>query len=77
MLVDVSLKFRNRCLANYGLYHSNYVSATALSWDAMLSMTKVEIDPISDVGMYLFFEKGMRVGAFLFLKNTVKQTIYI
>ena len=28
----------------------------ALSWDAMLNMTKVEFELISDADMYLFFE---------------------
>ena len=39
-----------------GLCPSHYLSAPALSWDAMLNMTKVEIDLISDAHMYLFFE---------------------
>ena len=41
---------------------SHYLSTSALSWDAMLSITKVELDLISDVDMYLFFEKVMRGG---------------
>ena len=41
---------------------SHYLSTSALSWDAMLSITKVEPDLISDVDMYLFFEKVMRGG---------------
>ena len=28
----------------------------------MINMTKVELELISDAGMYLFFEKGMRNG---------------
>ena len=31
----------------------------AISYDAMLSMTKVVLELISDADMYLFFEKGM------------------
>ena len=34
----------------------------ALNWDAMLSMTKVELELNSDGDMYLFFEKGMKRG---------------
>ena len=60
VLNDVREKFRNRCLENYGLCLSHYLSIPALSWDATLSMTKVEPDHVSDVDMYLFFEKGMR-----------------
>ena len=34
--------------------------ATALSWNGMLKMTKVELELASDANMYLFLEKGMR-----------------
>ena len=36
-LVHVFGKFRNRCQENYGLFSSHYLSAPALSCDAMLS----------------------------------------
>ena len=35
---------------------------TSLSWDATLNMTKVELELISYTYLYLFLEKGMRVG---------------
>ena len=38
------------------------MNAPALSWDTMLNMTKVELEPISGANMYLFFEKCMRSG---------------
>ena len=38
------------------------VIAPALSWDAMLNMTKIKLELISDPDMYIFFEKGMRGG---------------
>ena len=41
---DVFEKFRYNSLKNYGLCASHYLSAPALSWDAMLNMTKVELD---------------------------------
>ena len=46
---DVFEKFRNRCIENHGLYP-----------EVMLSMTKVKLDRVSDVDMYLFFEKEIR-----------------
>ena len=49
--------FRKLCFVPY-----SPVSAPALIWDAMLSMTKVKLTFISDVDMYLSFEKGMRRG---------------
>ena len=39
LLADVFEKFRNNSLKNYGVCPSHYLSATALSWDAMLNMT--------------------------------------
>ena len=36
------------------------MSAPALIWDAMLNITKVELELISDNNLYLFFEKGIR-----------------
>ena len=47
-------------MKNNGLCSSHYLSAPALSWDAMLNITKVELELISDPDMYIFFEKGMR-----------------
>ena len=49
-------------LKDYGLWPSHYLSATALSWDAMLNMTKVELKLISDTDMYIFFENSIRGG---------------
>ena len=39
-----------------------YLSASALSWDAMLNMIKVELEFIPDPDMHIFFEKGTRGG---------------
>ena len=62
LLADVFEKFRNNSLKNYRLCPSHYLSALALSWDAMLNMTKVELELIPDPDMYIFFEKGTRGG---------------
>ena len=40
----------------------HYLSAPGLSWDAMLKMTKVELEKINNAHMHLFIEKGMRAG---------------
>ena len=40
----------------------HYLSAPALSWDSILSMTEDEFELISDICIYLLFEKGIRVG---------------
>ena len=38
------------------------MSSPGLSWDAMLKMTKINLDLISEIDMQLFIEKGMRGG---------------
>ena len=63
LLVDVFEKFRNNSLKNYGLCPSHHLSPPALSWDAMLNMTKVEFELITDPDFYIFFQKSMRDGA--------------
>ena len=67
-------KFRNSSLKNHGLCPCCYLSSPALSWDAMLNATKVELELISDEDMYLFFEKGMRGGDFYISKRYSKVT---
>ena len=42
-LADVFEKFINNSLKNYGLCPSHYMSAPALSQDAILNMTKVKL----------------------------------
>ena len=43
-----------------------------LSWDAMLKMTGIESELISDIIMYLFIEKGMRGGISYIAKRYIK-----
>ena len=68
LLADVFENFRNNSLKNYWLCPSNYLSAPALSWDAMLNMTKIRLELISDPDMCIFFEKGMR-GEISYISN--------
>ena len=49
-------------LKNYGLCPPHYLSAPGLRWDAMLKMTKIELELITDLAMYIFLEKGTRGG---------------
>ena len=60
LLADVFEKFISTCLKYYGLDQCHYFSAPGLSWDAMLKMTKIELEKISDPDKYMFFEQGMR-----------------
>ena len=60
LLVDLFEKFIFTCLNYYDLDPCHYFSAPGLSWDAMLKMSKVELEKISDPDKYMFFEDGMR-----------------
>ena len=48
LLADQFEKFRNNSLKNYGLCPNHYLSAPGLSWDAMLEITKIELELIPD-----------------------------
>ena len=61
-LADVFEKFIATCLKFYGLDACHYFSSPGLSWDAMLKMTGVKLEKISDIDKYLFIEKGLRGG---------------
>ena len=47
---------------------SHYLNSPAVSWDAMVNMTKVKLELISDPDLYIFFEKDMR-GAVSYISN--------
>ena len=62
LLADVFENFRNICMKDYRLDPAHYYSAPGLSWDALLRMTRANLDLISDLDKQLFIEKGMRGG---------------
>ena len=62
LLADVFEKFRDLCLKNYGLDPAHYYTAPGLAWDAMLKMTKINLELLSDVDKLLMIEKGIRGG---------------
>ena len=62
LLADVFTRFRETCLDYYELDPANYLSAPGLAWDAMLKMTKVELDLISDPEMFNMMDRMKRGG---------------
>ena len=46
----------------YGLDPCHYFTSPGLSWDAMLKITKVKLELMTDINMYQFIEKGIRDG---------------
>ena len=72
MLVDVFEKFIDTCLKYYELDPCHYFSAPVLSWDAMLKMTGVKLEKISDIDQYLFIEKATRGGVSYITRSYAK-----
>ena len=62
LLADVFETFIDTCLKYYGLDPCHYFSSPGVSWDAMLKMTGVQLEKISDIGKYLFIEKWLGGG---------------
>lgn len=68
LLGDVFEKFRETCLQYYKLDPRHYSTSPGLSWDAMLKMTQVQLELMTDIEMFQFIEKGMH-GAISYIAN--------
>ena len=77
LLAEVFEKFISSCLEYYNVDPCHYFSLPGLSWDAMLKITKVELEKNDNADMHLFIEKGMRGGISYINKDLVKQIINI
>ena len=62
LLADVSESFRKTCLQYYKLDPCHYFTSPGLSWDAMLKMTNIKLELMTDIDMFQFIEKGMHGG---------------
>ena len=62
LLADSFENFRRTCMQYYKLDPCHYFSSPGLSWDAMLKMTDIKLELMTDIDMYQFIEKGMRGG---------------
>ena len=71
-MADVFEKFIDTCLKYYELDPCQYFSAPGLSWDAMLKMTDVKLEKMSNIDKYLFIEKGSRGGTSYIAKRFAK-----
>ena len=72
LLVDIMTEFRRVCKEVYELDALHYYTSPGLVWDAVLKITEVEIDLISDPDMYLMVEKGIRGGISTITKRYAK-----
>ena len=62
LLADIFENFRKVSHQDYHLDPCHFYSAPGLSWAAMLRMTKVELELLSDIDNVLLFERGIRGG---------------
>ena len=62
LLADVFENFRSTCLQYYKLDPCHYYTSPGLSWDAMLKMTDIKLELMTDIDMFQFIEKGTRGG---------------
>ena len=68
------VKFIDVCLKDYGLDPCHYFSSPGLSWDAMLKMTGIKLEKVSEIDIHLFLEKGMRGGVSYISKRYSKSS---
>lgn len=62
LLCDVFESFRTLCMSYYGLDPCHFFSLPAFTWDAMLKMTGVKLEYITNQDHYTFIEKNIRGG---------------
>ena len=62
LLADVFENFRKTCLQYYKLDPCHYFTSPGLSWDAMLKMTNIKLELMTNIDIFQFIEKGMRGG---------------
>ena len=71
-LADVMENFIDVCFEKYKLNPAHYVTTASLAYDAMLKVTGVEIELLTDPDMYLFFEESNRGGVSSAMKRYSK-----
>ena len=62
ILADVFENFRKTGKEYYNLDPAHYFSCPGFAWDAMLKMTGINLELITDIDMYQMVEKGLRGG---------------
>ena len=75
LLADVFENFRKEAMTYYKLDPAHYYTLPGYAWDAMLLMTDIKLDLLSDMDMYLMVEKGNRGGMTQVSLNMLKQII--
>lgn len=78
-LADLFQNFREAFQDNYKLDPVHYFTLPGLSWDAMLKITKIELQFMDDVNMSLIVENGMRgdISSIMHRYGTARQTTHL
>ena len=77
LLADAFENFRATCLRYYNFDPCHYFTSPGLSWDAMLKMTDIKLELMTDIDMFQFIEKGSQAVSHIFFDRYGKQTINI
>lgn len=59
LLANIFENFRDICMKNYKLDPAQYFTSPGLSWGAMLRMTDITLELITDVDLFHFFKGGI------------------
>ena len=62
LLADVFETFRDLMREKHGLDPAHYLTAPGMAWDAMLKLTGVKLEILTDMEQHLFIERGIRGG---------------
>ena len=62
LLADVFENVQNMCLKMYVFDHAKFLSSSGLAWLAALRKTKLKLDLLTDIDIFLIAEKGIRGG---------------
>ena len=74
LLADIFENFRNICMNHYRLDSAWYFSAPGLAWHAVLKITKVQLELLSDSDMLLMIESGTEKESQQYLTVMLKPT---
>lgn len=61
-LTDVFENFKKFCLRIYGMDPAHFYISPGLACKAAFKMTGVNLELLTDLGMHLFVERGLRGG---------------